>query len=81
MATPSVATEKKEKKEDSKEGEVGGLSLDDVTGTLKLISKVNRYATTCHILLYTSSSLLLLLIYRIKKSLKWSANILLYRHW
>jgi len=33
MATPA------EKKEDKKEGEVGGLSLDDVTGTLKLISK------------------------------------------
>jgi S-phase kinase-associated protein 1 len=28
-----------DKKEDKKEGEVGGLSLDDVTGTLKLVSK------------------------------------------
>jgi hypothetical protein len=36
MATPV------EKKEDKKEGEVGGLSLDDVTGTLKLISKVRH---------------------------------------
>jgi len=33
MATAS------DKKEDKKEGEVGGLSLDDVTGSLKVVSK------------------------------------------
>ena len=35
MATPS----KQEKKEDKKEVEVGSLSLDEVTGTLKMVSK------------------------------------------
>jgi S-phase kinase-associated protein 1 len=44
MATPApaaaaTAEKKEDKKEDKKEGEVGGLSLDDVTGTLKLVSK------------------------------------------
>jgi hypothetical protein len=35
-AVPAKAEEKKA------EGEVGGLSLDDVVGTLKLVSKVCR---------------------------------------
>jgi len=35
MAAAVAAADKK----DAKEGEVGGLSLDDVTGTLKLVSK------------------------------------------
>jgi S-phase kinase-associated protein 1 len=37
-ATPAPA-KTEDKKEDKKEGEVGSLSLDDVTGTLKLVSK------------------------------------------
>jgi S-phase kinase-associated protein 1 len=41
MATPTTTAPAKteDKKEDKKEGEVGGLSLDEVTGTLKLVSK------------------------------------------
>jgi len=41
MATPTAApaAATADKKEDKKEAEVGGLSLDEVTGTLKLVSK------------------------------------------
>jgi hypothetical protein len=41
MSTPEKKVESAVgEKQETKEGEVGGLSLDDVTGTLKLISKV-----------------------------------------
>lgn len=35
-----AATDGKEVKREKREGDVGGLSLDDITGTLKLITKV-----------------------------------------